>query len=272
MSVEEVRDFNFVFDYLVNETDMTKFQRWLRAEYRGITQGAFGPSCLSGLKVTQSSGLQMSVSIGIAVNEDGRMLYLDTATADTPFASPVANPARSLIVLRPINEPTAPTPEPLDPGTDFYLNDILFAEVIIIDGTPAATPVYPSIEPGDVILAGFLIPAGAVGVTIANEELYKRDVPTQLEQRIRAVLSTDSTYTVTAADQILEIANAQVNLPADPKTVIRKLFKLVNKRTVGNAVLVSGNGNNISGQASLSMDDRWSTLEIYSNGVEYVVI
>lgn len=266
-----IKNLNFVFDYLVNEGDMSNFQDWLRAEYRGAFIGGFSTACLSGLKLKQSSGLNFSVTSGVAVNEDGRMLYLEQDDS-VAIGSPGGNPARTLVVLRPLDIPGDPTPEPLDPGTNFDLTTQLACELVVINGIPAATPVYPTPEEGDVILAGFLVPAGASSLNTSNEELYVRQTPRRLSRAIRQVASTDSTYTLTEFDEIVEVANAQLNLPADPTLVARKRWVLINKRTAGNAVLVNGNGSNVSGQASLTMDDRWSTLEIYSNGVEYVAI
>lgn len=263
----EVSLFNFYIQYRWKFTDFEDFQTWLFNALQGSMQGGFGTAAVQGLKVS-CSALNVTASAGIAFNEDGRMLVLEEATA-VAVASPAGNPARTLVVLRPVDTEEDEIPRPTNPSEMVPLHVARTAELVVIDGVPGAVPVYPDIEPGDVIVAGFLVSADAVAVTLANLEYYKRDVPRAAERRVRR---TTATYTVDAGDDIVEVNTATVNLPAAPGPFAGKTWTFVNYRAADNAVSVSGNGTNVSGLAAQTIDDKWGTLSVYCNGVEYVVI
>lgn len=263
----DVSLFNFYLQYRWKFTDFEDFQDWFYATVENGREGAHGAGALKGLVVSTPSLLNVGVTAGIAYNDAGRVLVL-AANGSVTLASPVGNPCRSLVVLRPVDTQADAIPRPTSPYDSVYKHVARTAILVAIDGTAAATPTYPAIQTGDVIVAGFLLTAGMVTVTMAAMETYKRDITRAgQEKRVRAI---SAAHTVDKDDDIIEANTATVTLPADPTSLpMGKVFTLVNKRTVGNAVTLDGNGNNISGQATQICDDRESVLRFYSNWTGY---
>lgn len=201
--ITDIRKFNFAFKYLWTKDDFENFQTWLRAQYQGGFEGAFGASVLSGLRCTVTgTDLTVAVSAGIAVNADGRVLYLPNPVTVT-VNSPVGNPARTLVVLRPVDSDMTLTPVPTNPTSYFYLHTQLSAQVVVLNGTPGSPPAYPAIQAGDVVLAGFYIDTASSALTVNSFENQKRDVPASRQRRIRKV-SSDTT--IGHEDNIIEVS------------------------------------------------------------------
>jgi hypothetical protein len=113
----------------------------------------------------QTSGdpgdMLVNVTAGQAHDQYGQLITVSAPAQSPAFTSDPTNPKKSYLVLQYLPVGNTLIPEPSDPVDSVYLNLADGFQLLIRDGTPSATPVYPATLPGDVILQGFLIPAGA---------------------------------------------------------------------------------------------------------------
>jgi microcystin-dependent protein len=109
------------------------------------------------------SGAQLggTVSPGRAYDINGQIL--EVLTPQT-FALTADNslPRRALLVLRHKLSGNTLIPMPSDPIQTTFLNLVDDFTLEVLLGTPGASPAYPTKGPTDIVLMGFLIPAGAL--------------------------------------------------------------------------------------------------------------
>jgi hypothetical protein len=208
MASNDIRKFNFYQQYVWQAADFTNFQLWIRGIIRGIAEGAFSRGVLSGLKVTVAGGLNLSVEAGIAVNEDGRQIF-STTQLSTSVAADGSNPRRSLVVLRPKDTNMTNITEPTNPPNQVPLHVKEEFDLIIIPGTPGVSPQYPSINAGDVIIAGIQIATSAVALTQDNVDYSVAHLAKPRRQRVRRVAAD---YSVQIDDEIIEASATGGNL------------------------------------------------------------
>lgn len=266
MASTDIRDFNFYAQYIWQHTDFENFQKWTNDKIQGLAEGAFGKSVLTGLTVSPNGGLQVAIAAGIAVNANGRLLVVPSTQTAT-FSSPVGNPARSLVVLRPKDTDTDSIQEPTNPLNTVPLTTILGYEIVVISGTPAASPQYPSPQSGDVVLMGVKLSAGHATITEADFEIARIDVPRKPAMRIRQVASD---YQATVDDEIIEVAatggNVTVTLPT-AATMRGRDISVVKIDSATGSVIVDGQGSEqISGQNTQEIEDQWGSVSCYSIG------
>lgn len=265
MASNNIRRFNSYDQYIVRAEDFDDVQTWLRDRSAAIAEGAFGASVVKGLQVTPNSGLQVAISAGIAINANGRPLILQ-AQALALLTSPVGNPSCNLVVLRPVDTDDDDIPQPTDPLTMVPLSTIETAEVVVIAGTPSATPQFPAIQAGDVILMGVRLDAAAVAVAATDMLQVKRNVTPKREKRVRMIASD---YTIQSDDEIIEVAatgGAVVVIVPTTAEADGQEVSVVKIDATDNEVAVSGQGGEtISGQTSQVLDSQWSSLRAYAN-------
>lgn len=269
MANSDIREFYFYNQYIWRPEDFENLQEWLRDIARGVAEGAFGKSVLSGLKASANGGLNVAVAAGIAVNENGRLIVSPSQEIVT-LLSPVGNPSRNLIVLRPVDEDAETIDEPTNPTNPVPLHKKITFEVVVLTGTPAATPQYPATQSGDVIVAGVKLAAGAVAVAQADIESVKRDVPKVAERRIRQIASN---YTIDENDDIIEVAatGGSITLtlmPSVSRGFGRQLTVVLISNSGGSAI-ISGGGELISGQATQELEETWDSANLYPNNASW---
>lgn len=267
--VEDLRQFYYYQKYIWSATDFSNMQSWIYGSFRNSIYAMFGKSVVDGLIVTPGGGLNVQTAVGAAINEDGRFLRL--ATVDTKaVASPVGNPAYSLIVLRPVDTDTTNIPNPLNPGVNVPLHKQMLASVVVINGTPAAIPVIPSTTAGDVILATLLVPAATVTITQAMFVLGGADLPTNLRKKLARMTAS---ATLLANQEIIEIDCTLGNVNLTLLSAISMLGKKISfvriDATANTCTITAQGGELISGQAAITLDDQWSFVNMYSNGTAY---
>lgn len=113
---------------------------------------AFGKGVMSGYEVSaDGSGMEVSVSAGVALTKDGIPVYSDSAQTVTITAADGSNPRIDRIVLR---------------TTRIGQTEEGKVELIAVAGTPASSPTAPSLTASssadDITLAQVLVDAGAV--------------------------------------------------------------------------------------------------------------
>lgn len=252
-----------MFKFKWRVEDMRNLQQWVFDSINALAQGVVGPGVLSGLRVVPLSGMTVRVLPGIAINEDGKLLIVN-ANTDVVVSSPSGNPARSLVVIRPLLTETTSTPIPTNPSSNFDLHEIQGAEVVVINGTPAATPAYPAITAGDVILMGLELSTSHSTITTADYQPGQRDQANNLRKRVNLV---DDDYVVDGdKDDIIEgdatAADINQTLP-DPEEYLGKELTFVKTDSSSNSMILVGT---VSGVVNPELDDQYQSMTIYSNG------
>lgn len=151
--------------YRVRAQDMTDFQTAMLEGSRGLGEGAVGGSVLVGFEVTLPGVMDIDFAEGIACGPTGNLLVTNAVENITVEAPTGAFPVKSLVVARPLLVDDDYITKPTSPFDSVPLRQIQRMEVVVIDGTPAASPVYPSKEANDVILVGLKLDPSTVSLT-----------------------------------------------------------------------------------------------------------
>lgn len=267
----DIREFNFYTDYLWSPTDFLNLQTWLQNEIRGIALGVSGQSLLSGCLATPGGGLLVSVSDGVAIDSFGRIVVV--TGANVAVAEPVGNPAKTLIVLRPKLVDMTSIPLPDAPMTNVFLHEKLSYDLLALNGTPAGSPVYPTPQANDIVVAALIIPDSTVTLLASMFDRSKISLPLK---RVNAYNSVSAAYSVLATDSHVDgdatAAPFTATLPP-ASTVPGQDFTFVKTDSGANALSVAGNGGDlISGQSSWDLSDQWATLKVRSIGTSWRII
>lgn len=174
MANTAIKQFNFYNRYLWEAADFDNFQSGFTDEYRGLAEIFAG--AYSNLEISLLTGLGFQAASGIVAGGRGRLLTLGTATSGV-FTSPSGNPAKSLVVLRPTSTDVDSIPNPEDPFSTVLLHRLLGASLVIINGTPAASPSYPATVDGDAILFGVTLTASQSTLSASNFDYDIRTIP-----------------------------------------------------------------------------------------------
>lgn len=260
MALSDIRQFNFYFKYLWAPADFDNMQTWIQAQIDGIAEGAFGAACLSGAVVSPGGGMVQNFTSGILVSPSGRIVVL--ASGSGTIATPAGNPARSVIVARPKLTDMTNIPEPANPLVTVPLHEKLDYDIVVLNGTPSGTPVYPALGANDIVLMGFLVPSGATSLTLSNYEYSKRDRARRRAKSVRTVSTTSDTLTST--DEHIDLDGSANNVTAllpNASDMVGQDIDFVRTDSTANTVAVSG-ADLISGQNQWTLDDQWATLKL----------
>lgn len=272
MAETDIRKFNFVFRYTVQPVDMTNFQKWIFNTVNGTSEGAYGKAVLTGFKVAPQSLLTVRTGPGIAINASGQLM-VSGADVDSTFASPTGDPAKSLLVARPLLIAATPTPLPTNPLDSFDLHTIQGFELVVLDGTPAPTPVFPAPAAGDVVLMGVDLEAAAAVITAAKFNVGQRD---EMKPRRNNVAIKLVDFTIVARDNILECdaSSGAITATLPPAAdALGQQYTIVKVDSGSNFVTVDGSGTEtISGSLTLDIEAQWGSVVVYSNGTNWRVI
>lgn len=267
MADTDFRDHYFYQGYLWTPADFSNMQNWLNAQMRGNMEGAFGKSILTGLKVSPAGGMVLNVEPGIAVTANGRLMVVGSQQQGT-FATPSGNPAKSLIVLRPVETDSNNIPEPTNPGNNVPLHKKLLYSVVVINGTPAASPAYPATQANDVVLMGVSLANGQSSITAADFDYTVLSLPQRLREVVQQLTGSGD---INIQSKFIEVdasgGAATANLPvaasgANLEYVVVKTDSSANPVSVYSSELISG-------QALQVIDSQWGSVKSYSNGKTY---
>jgi len=269
MALADIRQFLFYIKYLWGPTDFQNMQLWLQSEYRGLAEGGFGGSILSGLLCTPAGGMVVNVADGLACAPDGRLIVF--AAASATVATPAGNPALSLIILRPKLTDANNIPEPANPANTVPLHQQFQYDLLVLNGTPAATPAYPATQANDVILMGISLTSGQSSIAATDFERSLISVPSKkiksIQQIIanKTILVTDNHIDIDAtAGVVTATLPSAASCPGQDFTFI-KIDSSANKGSIASTDLISG-------QSSWDLDDQWQTMTIRSVGTTYRVV
>lgn len=261
----DLRKFYFYQKYTWNPTDFENFETWLWGAIEGLQEGAFGAAVLKGGRPRAGGGMTLLIDALIACNAVGRIVA-SNSQLNTTIASPAGNPARTLVVARPKSTNATLIPEPMNPSNMVPLHEKLEWDLIVLNGTPAATPAYPATQAGDIVLAGLKLNASHATITEADLDWGVIDRPRKRKQRVKKVTAGVS---VVSGDSIIEANFASASgivLLAPPGDVEGEKFTIVKEDSSANVCAVSGD---ISGQSVVELDTQWQSITVYSNGISY---
>lgn len=175
MANDAIELFNFYRRYLWTDVDFTDWQTGMVDYARSLFEGTFNGAVLGGGAITINN-LQVTIAALIGVAPQGNPLVINSSSSVT-FTAPGSNSRRDLIVMRPKVVQSDPITNPTDPNATVFLKQLQQAEILIIEGTAALTPAYPSKGANDVILCGVRIASGQTALTSVDIDLEVRDIP-----------------------------------------------------------------------------------------------
>jgi hypothetical protein len=178
MNNATLKKFYFYNNYIVTASDLTNLQEWIFQTVGNLAAG-FSPNntVLNGLDVTSVSGLVVTVASGAAINQSGQIGVLTSATP-VSIASPAGNPANSLVVLRPKTTDQDFITDPSNPfsGNTVPLDRLLGCDVVVLNGTPAVSPSYPTPLSTDIVLMGIKLSTAATGIAASGIDSSQRKI------------------------------------------------------------------------------------------------
>lgn len=266
-SIEKYRFVTEAERYTWQVADFANLQQWIFDTIAGLGEGALGVGVLSGLTWTPLSGLTVRVAPGIALTAAGELL-VNPSNADITFTSPLGNPAKSLLVIRPLKTDTNLIPIPLTPSSFFNFNTIQGMQILALNGTPAVSPSYPSLGTDDCRIAGFNLSAGQVTIAQGNLDPDQRDVPSIRNRRRITRITAD--YSPATRDDIIEInaagGNIAVTLPDNLANHWRALQFIRTDNSANTVSIVPAGSDTIVGDGAFTLDAQWQTAQMISAG------
>ena len=161
-----------------------------------------------------ASVLGGSVGFGVAYNASGKpTMILPSSLGDPDFLNSASDPSLvrwDLLVLRYVHMGDTPVPKPSDPITVINLNlhdDFILA---VLPGTPGSL-VYPSKVPGDIILAGIQVPAGATLGTQCTLDLSIREFALKDAAKFPVITQEVLTGPVDGYNKVFTLAQMPLN-------------------------------------------------------------
>jgi hypothetical protein len=268
MASTDIRKYTWYNQYIVQPQDMTGLQQYLRDSVESSLESLLGASVLSGMRVTNVGGMVLEVSEGAALSPAGRLMVLGSP-AQVTLGSDPTNPRRSLVVARPKLTQVATIVDPTNPPNNVVFVERLDVELVVIPGTPAGSPSYPSAQANDTVLMGVYIPAAAVSLNSSNYEISRRQTPKVQAHRIREISASYTAASGDGEEDIIEFdatsASGVVTLP--PASVMMgKCLTLMKVDSSANVVQLKGDGSEtISGQTEVELDTQWQSVTIYAH-------
>lgn len=169
--------FYFYQNYLWTAGDFDTFQASLVNLARGTFEGLTGQAIYQGGTCSISpTGLNTPVDSLIACGPTGNLMVVSSVT-NIVHTAPITNPQKNLVVVRPSLSNTNNITNPNSPFQLVPLNQVQGAQVVLIAGTPAASPAYPATLANDVILWGVTVQPGQTSFTVPRDlDLEVRDI------------------------------------------------------------------------------------------------
>lgn len=269
MANSDLRKFYFYSEYLWEALDFGNHQTYTLDTIAALQTAGFSKAALSGLDAASSSGMAISISAGVAFNENGYPMVLGSNTEVT-IASPVANPARTLVVLRPNPTDVTYITDPTNPGGPLVpLQQKLGVSLVVLNGTASPTPSYPATQAGDVVLFGLRLSAGHSVITNDDIDYSLRDVIKKHSDKM--VRFVTSNYNCLSSDDYIEAEGGVTVTLAPASTVYGKSIKVI-KSDAGVSPVSVFSGDLISGATAWDLATQYSAATFMSNGVTYNII
>ena len=194
MTVQTFDFFKFYEDYLWTHADFENLQDAIKTYQEAGFRSALQSKVLSGLGFENPVVLDFDVAPGGAIDNSGRALVVSSAET-LSATSDGSNPVWHLVVIRRKVDLINDIPEPLNPTNPVPLNERQSAEVVLIPGTPAGSPAYPSKVLGDVILFGLKMPTAAASVLSSYVDYSVSEYVRPNEELLKSIIGYDAVVT-----------------------------------------------------------------------------
>lgn len=268
MATNDIRQFIWYPQYIVQPQDMTGLQQYLRATSETSMEGLTGAAILSGMRPSAAGGMNVSIGAGIAASAAGRLAILQN-DAQVTVASDPALPTRTLVVARPSLTNVDSIIEPLNPPTVVPFTQRLDMSLVVIPGTPAASPSYPSKQAGDIVLLGLLIPAAAASVSVTDFEIGPREVPKKAARKIREASVSFTAASGEGQEDTIEFdataASGVIALPPASVMLGREITVMKIDSTANIVQVLPNGGETLSGQPNVELDTQWQSVRMYAH-------
>lgn len=148
MALNDVLLFNYYRRYRWRAQDFTALQATLIGYSKAISEGLSQSqgAILKGFDYVSATGLDATISAGIAFGPTGQLLVVNE---NTPVS--ILPEQKTLIVARPVELSINNIPNPTDPFSEVFLNTTQQCNLISLVGSG---PDYPAKGAGDVIICG----------------------------------------------------------------------------------------------------------------------
>jgi hypothetical protein len=161
--------YEFYFRYKWSQTDFDGLQDALVGLQRDMLGALAGPSLLNGGAVAPSGATRaVTIQPYVAINASGYLNVNNDVVLASVTANASGNPRKDLIVARPLIVDGTMITRPTSPFDSVALTKLQKTEVVVIAGTPAGSPAYPSKGADDVIIAGLNVANGATSFIAGN--------------------------------------------------------------------------------------------------------
>lgn len=174
MADEQQVLFNFYRRYKWTAQDFEDWQNGLIGVTRSAFEAVYNGAVMGGFDVAPVSGMLLEVSSGIAMGPSGYVM-VENDINQVSFSAPGSNVRKDLIVARPLLVDDTPITRPTNPFDTVYLKQLQDTEIVVIAGTAGVRPSYPSVQDGDIIIAGVRIAAGQSSLVQDDIDFEVRD-------------------------------------------------------------------------------------------------
>lgn len=264
-----LKKFNFYPEYVWQPQDFENFQLWTWGAFQALIEGIAGSAVLGGLEANVAGGLNIQIEEGLASTRNGRPIVL-TSAQQVAVVADASNPRRSLVVLRPTEVSGDNIPDPLNPLVQVPLTKNQSYSLLVIPGTAAVNPSYPSPQADDVVLCGVYIAAAATSIAQTDLDFGQTHRVRPHRSRYRKITAN---YTVADSDEVIEVdasgGDRVCTLPPAASAPFQT-FSFIKVDSSSNDMAVSANGGEtISGVSVIDTDTQWDTIRVFSNGIAY---
>lgn len=177
MALNQFEYFNYYPGYLWRAQDFGTLQEVIQKLTKYLSKGSFGAAALMGHDYGGAVNFDLDVNQGISVDPNGQPLISTTSTTVTAAGPSGGQGRKSLVVARELLVDQNFIADPGNPSNNVPLNTTSTTQIVVIDGTPAGSPTYPSKLTNDVILFGLIIGGADTQITGSSIDYSVRECP-----------------------------------------------------------------------------------------------
>lgn len=153
-------------------TDVTEWQNWTEDALKTTMKTIYTSGIVTGLNITARSAMTVNLNTGYAFDTNFDYINVTTQQVVTIAAANATNPRKDLIAIKfkRLVEDNIDTGNIYGNGTSYlYSQDNLDSfEIVVITGTPAASPIVPSTPAGCLALANIHVAANTTSIITSN--------------------------------------------------------------------------------------------------------
>lgn len=153
-------------------TDVTEWQNWTEDALKTTMKTIYTSGVATGLNVIAASGMTVNLNTGYAFDSNFDYVNVSSQQTINISAANISNPRKDLIAIKfkRATQDNADTTNKYGMGTSYLYsqNSLDSFEIVVVTGTPAASPTVPSTPAGTMPIAAIHIGAGATSISAGN--------------------------------------------------------------------------------------------------------